>query len=261
MQDGNSMRNEPGRKDGKTQRRNVGDRQLSLASLRHCVLASCLLGALSFAPTLHAQITVNEYAARRDSLAGRIGSGVVIAFGGRTPVSDFGPFYQLPAFRYLTGYEFADAALVMVVRGGRGTSTLFVTRSTPRRALYYGEEPDSAAIARQLGLASRPASDLAAAADSLASAGLPPFGLRGGGGAPLAARDRSPRRPPPSPPWATSKAPTPPRPTPSPAAGSFSGRSPPATRTLRCRTPLRRSTCFEPGRATRRSRRPRRPPS
>ena len=140
-------------------------------------------------PALHAQITRAEYAARRDSLAGRIGDGVVIAFGGRTPVSDFGPFYQIPAFRYLTGYEFADAALVMVVKGGRGGGTLFVSRSTPRRALYYGEEPDSAAIARDLGLASRPAGDLTAVADSLAAAGLPVFGLRDVEDADFAATD------------------------------------------------------------------------
>ena len=31
----------------------------------------------------------------------RIGDGVVVAFGGRTPVTDFGPFYQLPGFKCL----------------------------------------------------------------------------------------------------------------------------------------------------------------
>src|SRR5678810_963560 len=106
------------------------------------LLALVVASATMVAPSLAAQITRAEYQARRDSLAARIGNGVVVAFGGRTPVSDFGPFYQAPAFRYLTGYQFADAAMVMVVRGGKGTSTLFVNKSTPRRALYYGEEPD-----------------------------------------------------------------------------------------------------------------------
>src|ERR1043166_9538034 len=171
-----------GRKDATTQRRKGQLTVNHVASFRPCVLAPAvrlsLLVSVCLTLPLRAQITSSEYSARRDSLAGRIGNGVVIAFGGRTPVSDFGPFYQVPAFRYLTGYDFADAALVMVVRGGRGTSTLYVTRSTPRRALYYGEEPDSAAIARELGLASRPAGDLTAVADSLAAAGLPVFGLR-----------------------------------------------------------------------------------
>lgn len=136
------------------------------------------MGVVGGAQVGRAQIPAGEYQARRDSLAARIGNGVVVAFGGRTPISDFGPFYQLPGFRYLTGYQFADAAVVIVVQSGRPRSTLFVNRSTPRRALYYGEEPDSATLAREFGLESRPAGDLAAAADSLAAAGLPFYSLR-----------------------------------------------------------------------------------
>ncbi|HET9274707.1 MAG TPA: aminopeptidase P N-terminal domain-containing protein [Gemmatimonadales bacterium] len=120
---------------------------------------------------LTAQITREEYAARRDSLAARIGDGILVAFGGVTPVSDFGPFFQLPAFRYLTGYEFTDAALVMVAQGGRGRSTLFVKRTAPRTSLYYGAEPDSVALARDLDLASRPIDQVAAVVDSLIRAG------------------------------------------------------------------------------------------
>ena len=125
----------------------------------------------TLARPLSAQITAAEYAARRDSLAARVDSGVVVAFGAPTPVTDFGPFFQAPQFRYLTGYLYADATLVMVVRGGRAQNTLFVTRSTPRRSLYYGFEPDSAAIARDLLLASRAGPDLMPALDSLAAAG------------------------------------------------------------------------------------------
>ena len=56
---------------------------------------------------------------------------MVIAFGGRTPITDFGPFYQIPAFRYLTGYEYADAALVMVTRGGREPAPLCAPGAPP----------------------------------------------------------------------------------------------------------------------------------
>jgi Xaa-Pro aminopeptidase len=126
---------------------------------------------LALPGALRAQIEPSEYAARRDSLAARIDSGVVIAFGGRTPVADAGPFVQVPAFTYLTGYDYADAGFIMVVRRGRGTSTLFVHRTAPRRSLYYGHEPDSADLARDLGLASRPAGDFFTVADSLAAAG------------------------------------------------------------------------------------------
>src|SRR5689334_2832811 len=89
------------------------------------VHASLALLALSFvlAEPARGQITAGEYAARRDSLAARIGDGFVVAFGGRTPVTDFGTFFQLPAFEYLTGYDEPDAALVVVARGGRATTT------------------------------------------------------------------------------------------------------------------------------------------
>ncbi len=123
------------------------------------------------------EIPVTEYAARRDSLAERIDSGVVVAFGTRNPV---GPsrVAQLPAFRYLTGFLEPDAALVMVVRGGRPTSTLFTESRDPRRALYDGFPPDSATVARQVGLPARSLPALAPMLDSLAGTGLPFFGLR-----------------------------------------------------------------------------------
>src|ERR1051325_7184322 len=118
-----------------------------------------------------------EYAARRDSLAARIGDGVVVAFGGRTPVSDFGPFYQLPAFHYLTNFDEADAAFVLVARGGRATSTLFLNPIDPRVALYYGRRPDSAYVERELGVKARSFSTLAAFVDSVVGTGLPLYHL------------------------------------------------------------------------------------
>lgn len=145
-------------------------------SLRVLAVLVGMLAALAGRAT--AQITSAEYAARRDTLASRIDSGIVVAFGGRTPVSDFGPFFQLPAFHYLTGYDYADASLVIVVRGGRGQATLFVTRSAPRRSLYYGIEPDSGAIAAGLGLASRGGDELGSVLDSLAGSALPFYALR-----------------------------------------------------------------------------------
>lgn len=118
-----------------------------------------------------ASIAKGEYVARRDSLAARLGDGMVVAFGGVTPVTDFGPFFQLPAFRYLTGYFHADAALVMTVKDGRPKSTLFVKRTDPRRALYYGQEPDSLALIGERGLESRPIGQVQGFVDSLVRAG------------------------------------------------------------------------------------------
>lgn len=150
-----------------------------------------LLLCLAAAGTLPAQepIARAEYQARRDSLADRMGSGVLVAFGGATPTTDFGPFYQLPAFHYLTGYQLADAAFIMVVRDGKGSGTLFVNQTAPRRSLYYGAEPDAATLMATLGLASRPIGDVARIADSLAALGLPFFTLRDFKAADFAAND------------------------------------------------------------------------
>lgn len=147
-----------------------------MTRFRNVALLVALAAGIGTRPVA-AQITSQEYQARRDSLAARVGDGVVIAFGGRTPVTDFGPFYQIPAFRYLTGYQFADAAFVMPVRNGKGAGILFVARTAPRRALYYGEEPDSAALARELGTVSRAVGELGAVVDSLAATGLPVYTL------------------------------------------------------------------------------------
>jgi hypothetical protein len=88
--------------------------------------------ALLLHATLAAQgIPPAEYAARRDSLAARLDSGVVIAFGAAAPTGVFRPA-QLPAFRYLTGFMEPDAALVLVIRGGRTSGTLYTQARDPR---------------------------------------------------------------------------------------------------------------------------------
>ncbi|MDB4876576.1 MAG: putative aminopeptidase [Gemmatimonadetes bacterium] len=136
--------------------------------------AFLLIGTASVAV---GQIPQREFVVRRDSLAKRIDSGIVIAFGGRTPISDFGPFHQLPAFHYLTNFDEPDAAFVMVVRRGAALPILFVTPADPRAAFYYGWRPDSAAVRRTLGITARPSTALASVVDSLASTGLPFYTL------------------------------------------------------------------------------------
>ena len=151
-------------------------------------VAAFLLLSFAANPAL-AQIPSGEYAARRDSLAARVHNGIVVAFGARTPVTDFGPFYQLPAFHYLTNFHEPDAALVMVVRDGRGTSTLFLTPIAPRRAFYYGKRPDSAEVVRSFGMRARTFAALGAVVDSLAGERLPFFVLDDFEDADFAAQD------------------------------------------------------------------------
>ncbi len=118
-----------------------------------------------------------EFAARRDSLAARLGTAAVVAFGAPAPTGFSRPS-QLPAFRYLTGFMEPDAALVLVARGGRMSGTLFIQPRDPRRKLYDGFPPDSAAVARTTGLAARSLDALRPMLDSLATAGLPVYALR-----------------------------------------------------------------------------------
>ncbi len=142
------------------------------------VLSLLVLAALTApAPAGGQAIPLAEYAARRDSLAARIGNGVIVAFGARNPVTPVRPT-QLPAFRYLTGFLEPDAALVIVAREGRAGATLFTQPRDPRRALYDGFPPDSAAIARETGIPGRSFAGLQPLLDSLAVAGLPFHELR-----------------------------------------------------------------------------------
>ena len=142
-------------------------------TLRHALLAA----AVTVPSIVAAQIPASEYGARRDSLAAHVRDGVVVAFGGRTPITEFGPFYQLAAFHYLTNFDEADAAMVMVVRGGKGSTTLFLTPIEPRSAFYNGRRPDSATVVRTLGVNARSFAAIGGVVDSLVATGLSLYSL------------------------------------------------------------------------------------
>jgi Xaa-Pro aminopeptidase len=118
-----------------------------------------------------------EYAARRDSLAARIDSGIVVAFGAPEP-TEIHQGTQLPAFRYLTGFLEPNAAFVLVKRGGAVKGILFTATRDPRRALYDGFPPDSDVVARQTGLSVRSLPALQTVVDSLVRLRLPVYQLR-----------------------------------------------------------------------------------
>jgi Xaa-Pro aminopeptidase len=139
---------------------------LSLASLM-------LLATVPVAAQPLPDIAPQEFAARRDSLAARIGNGVVLAFGGRAPVHDFNAFFQLPSFRYLTNVIEPDAAFLLVARDGKGEGTLFLSPLDPRTAFYYGDRTDSTSSVARYGLRGRSFAALSTVLDSLAGTGLP----------------------------------------------------------------------------------------
>ncbi|HYV99342.1 MAG TPA: aminopeptidase P N-terminal domain-containing protein [Gemmatimonadaceae bacterium] len=150
-----------------------------MSRIRFVLAASAILiaGVETMAAQTPLQIPAAEYAARRDSLAAHIDSGVVVAFGGRTLVADFGTFFQLPAFHYLTGFDEPDAGFVMVVRGKKAASTLYLSPINARTAFYYGMRVDSASSLKRTGIPGRPFSSMVGAVDSLARMGLPFYTL------------------------------------------------------------------------------------
>jgi Xaa-Pro aminopeptidase len=113
-----------------------------------------------------------EYAARRAALTSIADSGVFVAFGAREPLDHYPPFAQRAPFRYLTGFLAPDAALVIVKRGGRTTTTLFVQSSDPRREFYTGTRMTPDAIHAQMGLDAAVNQRLQPVLDSLAQTGL-----------------------------------------------------------------------------------------
>ena len=146
---------------------------------------------LALAPTQPAlaQIGQPEYAARRDSLAARMGEGVLIAFGAPAPVDPYSGFRQLPAFDYLTGFREPDAVMVLVHDDGGVRHMLFTARPSVRTQLYDGFRESPAALARRTGAAVRPLAELRAHVDSLLGTGLPFHELRDFASADAAARD------------------------------------------------------------------------
>jgi Xaa-Pro aminopeptidase len=153
-------------------------------SMRHLAIVTALALSGSTARVAAQQAaapaatSAAEYAARRDSLLGRLGDGVVVeAFGERAPIG-FPPFYQVPAFRYLTGFLEPDAALVLVRRSGMSSAILFREPRSARDVITDGPPEDSASLAARTGLVLRPLAALSATVDSLVTAGAAPYTLR-----------------------------------------------------------------------------------
>jgi Xaa-Pro aminopeptidase len=139
-------------------------------------LASTLLVvflALGALPSLaHAQVSRNDYAARRAAVLAGIDSGVVIAFGGVESVN-YWPFFQLPSFYYFSGLDETDAALVLVKRNGSLSATMFVPSRNPMQERWIGARTKAADMMAKTGIDGRDIAELTPAIDSLAKSGLP----------------------------------------------------------------------------------------
>ncbi len=137
------------------------------------VMLAAVLGWGALPSPTHAQVSRNDYAARRAALLARIDSGVVVAFGGVEPVSHWPTFYQLPAFHYLTGFGETDAALILVKRDGAVTSKMFVPTRSAVQERWIGARTRVADLLAKTGIAGEDIAGLSGAVDSLADSGLP----------------------------------------------------------------------------------------
>ena len=133
--------------------------------MRVPVLSLLLVVAVSTSGA--AQITAQEYAQRRATLASQLPDGLFIVRGGISPVMDYLSFYQSTGMLYLSGYREPDAALILNKRGTSEAWTLFVQTKIPAQEVWSGRRygPDSASKAT--GIAARPITDFEPVVDSL----------------------------------------------------------------------------------------------
>jgi Xaa-Pro aminopeptidase len=119
------------------------------------------------ATPLTAQIPQAEYAQRRAALAAKLQDGVLLALGSPEPAQDYLSFFQNESFTYLTGYNEANAALVMVKRGGQTTATLFVESRDPAAEVWTGRRFGPEGAKKFTGIDTRPVQELRPVLDSL----------------------------------------------------------------------------------------------
>jgi Xaa-Pro aminopeptidase len=131
------------------------------------VLAAVFAVLSSIPSVVHAQVPVEEYGERRGALAEAVGDGVILALGSAAPPQDYIPFFQSSPFRYLTGFTEPDAALLMVVEGGRLTEMLFVNPRNPAEETWEGYRMGPEGVSEALGISGRDVGGLQAVLDSV----------------------------------------------------------------------------------------------
>jgi Xaa-Pro aminopeptidase len=112
-------------------------------------------------------VRAEEYAARRRALADSMADGVLVVFGARSPAQDYLPYQQNPTFRFLTGVEEPDAALIIQKKGGQVLERLFVLPRNPAREVWEGARLGPEGARTQTGIPAEPNNRVIAVLDSL----------------------------------------------------------------------------------------------
>ena len=129
--------------------------------------AIAVLALVSAGVSARAQVPQSEYAQRRAALSARLQDGVVLAIGAQEPSHDYASFFQSEPFRYLTGYNEPNAALVIVKRSGQTSATLFVEPRNPAAEVWTGKRFGPEGAASVTGITTRQVDELGALLDSL----------------------------------------------------------------------------------------------
>jgi Xaa-Pro aminopeptidase len=122
-------------------------------------------------------ITAGEFAERRRAFMDALGDGVTVIWGARAPAQDYLPYQQNPAFRYLTGIEEPDAALVLWKQGERREERLFVLPRNPSREAWEGIRLGPAGAESLTGITAQPTDSTLAVLERMLSQATTLFAL------------------------------------------------------------------------------------
>lgn len=126
----------------------------AVAGLRawRAAVALCPLLLILSALPASAQISAEEFAARRSALLDELGDGIYYFEGAGSPANDYSPWGQDAYFHYLTGFEEPGARLLMVKSGADAREILFVRDRDPGREIWEGYRLGPEGAAEQTGM-------------------------------------------------------------------------------------------------------------
>jgi Xaa-Pro aminopeptidase len=116
-----------------------------------------------------APISREEFARRRQALAGEMNDGVLVVMGTMEPDADYLPFAQNAPFRYLTGITEPNAVLVIARRGQRVDEHLFVLPREPSEEVWQGARLGTEGATRLTGIPSHTTDEMERVLDEMLS--------------------------------------------------------------------------------------------
>ncbi|MCU0625767.1 MAG: Xaa-Pro aminopeptidase [Gemmatimonadaceae bacterium] len=135
-------------------------------------LVACL-AAMAASAALRAQVTRDDYAARRVALAGLLPrASAVIVLGAPEPARDYDGFSPAGDLRYFTGWDRPEGALILVTdTTGVATQWFFAPPRSASAEVWTGPRLTLAQVREATGIEARDLADVRPVVDSLLGAG------------------------------------------------------------------------------------------